>query len=157
MKNVKFRGKREDFRGKFRGSNTAETQIPRYFRGPRKTVGPTYDLFRHSLQIYRFSLLFFYKVTTTAAQFTFYNGKLQFTTAEIVSRYTLKYALANYGTLGHVPSQVLEILCILQLLRSLTVKFRKLPKKNMYYIFLHLAVSVLGNRNMNAVSKRESE
>src|SRR6218665_2301431 len=33
---------------------------------------------------------------------------------------------------------------------SLTVKFRKLPKKNMYYIF---AVSVLGNRNMNAVSK----
>jgi len=119
----------------------------------------SYDLFRHSLEIYRFSLLFFYKVTTTAAQFTFYNGKLQFTTAEIVSRYTLKYALANYGALGHVPSQVLEILCILQLLRSLhvTVKFRKLPKKNMYYIFLHLAVSVLGNRNMNAVSKRESE
>src|SRR6218665_257766 len=36
---------------------------------------------------------------------------------------------------------------------SLTVKFRKLPKKNMYYIFVYLAVSVLGNRNMNAVSK----
>jgi len=60
----------------------------------------SYDLFRHSLKIYRFSLLFFYKVTTTAAQFAFYNGKWQFTTAEIVSRYTLKYALANYGALA---------------------------------------------------------
>src|SRR6218665_2017817 len=47
MKNVKFRriprGKDE-----FRGSNSAEkTQIPRLgskFRGPRKTVGPTYLL-----------------------------------------------------------------------------------------------------------------
>src|SRR6218665_1773664 len=35
-----------------------------------------------------------YKVTTTTAQFTFYNCKLHFTTAEIVISYTLKYALA---------------------------------------------------------------
>jgi len=34
-----------------------------------------------------------YKVTTTAAQFTFYNCKLHFTIAEIVISYTLKYAL----------------------------------------------------------------
>src|SRR6218665_1354184 len=34
-----------------------------------------------------------YKVTTTIAQFTFYNCKLHFTTAEIVISYTLKYAL----------------------------------------------------------------
>src|SRR6218665_1469978 len=31
--------------------------------------------------------------TTTTAQFTFYNCKLHFTTAEIVISYTLKYAL----------------------------------------------------------------
>jgi len=47
MKNVKFRGiprQKDEFRGKFRGSNSAEkTQLPRLgskFRGPRKTVGP---------------------------------------------------------------------------------------------------------------------
>ena len=49
MKNIKFRGipwQKDKFRGKFRGSNSAEkTQILRLgskFRGPRKTVGPTY-------------------------------------------------------------------------------------------------------------------
>ena len=47
MKNVKSRGiprQKDEFRGKFRGSNSAVTQIPRLgskFRGPRKTVGPT--------------------------------------------------------------------------------------------------------------------
>src|SRR6218665_2970184 len=66
--------------------------------------------------------------------------------------HTLKYALANYGALGHVPSQVLEILCILQLLQ-LNCKISKIAKENMCYIVVHLAVSVLGNRNMNAVSK----
>jgi len=47
MQNVKFCGilrQKDEFRGKFRGSNsTAKTQIPRRgskFRGPRKTVGP---------------------------------------------------------------------------------------------------------------------
>ena len=34
-----------------------------------------------------------YKLTTTIAQFTFYNRKLHFTTAEIVISYTLRYAL----------------------------------------------------------------
>jgi len=34
-----------------------------------------------------------YKVTTTTAQFTFYNRKSHFTTGEIVISYTLKYAL----------------------------------------------------------------
>jgi len=34
-----------------------------------------------------------YKVITTTAQFTFYNCKWHFTTAEIVISYTLKYAL----------------------------------------------------------------
>ena len=52
----------------------------------------------------------------------------QMTTAEIVSRYTLKYALANYGALGHVPSQGLEILCILQLLQ-LNCKISKITKE----------------------------
>jgi len=36
------------------------------------------------------------KVTTTTAQFTFYNCKLHFTTPEIVISYTLKYALIEH-------------------------------------------------------------
>jgi len=36
-----------------------------------------------------------YKVTTTTAQFTFYNCKWHLTTAEIVISYTLKYALLS--------------------------------------------------------------
>src|SRR6218665_307798 len=36
-----------------------------------------------------------YKITTTTAQFTFYDCKLHFTTAEIVISYTLKYAPAS--------------------------------------------------------------
>jgi len=50
MKNVKFHSiprQKDEFRGKFRGSNSAaKTQIPRIgskFRGPRKTVGPSDD------------------------------------------------------------------------------------------------------------------
>src|SRR6218665_117011 len=65
MKNVKFRGiprQKDEFRGeiprlKFRG----KTQIPRLgskFRGPRKTVGPTYNYkcktVKNSLNIFQF-------------------------------------------------------------------------------------------------------
>jgi len=38
------------------------------------------------------------KVTTTTAQFTFYNCKFHFTTAEIVISCTLKYALLDLTT-----------------------------------------------------------
>ena len=51
---------------------------------------------RHSLEISPFQPCFdphTYKVTTTTAQFTFYNCKLHFITAEIVISFTLKYAL----------------------------------------------------------------
>src|SRR6218665_66014 len=54
-------------------------------------------------------------------QMTVYNCR-------IVSHYTLKYALANYGALGHVPAQVLEILCILKLLQ-LNCKISKITKE----------------------------
>jgi len=60
MKNVKFRGKKEEYRGKkFRGSNTAGNKTPNSagFRGQRETVGPSYNgSIAHFLSVVHISL-----------------------------------------------------------------------------------------------------
>jgi len=70
----------------------SQLQVQKYNCTPKFLM----NFFRHSLKMFRFSPLFStYKVTTTTAQFTFYNCKWHLTTAEIVISYTLKYALTG--------------------------------------------------------------
>ena len=70
------------------------TKISTYFHNKKPYISP---LFR---EIYVFSPYFTWfsfshqlLITTTTAQFTFFNCKFDFTTAEIVTSYTFKYAL----------------------------------------------------------------
>ena len=63
---------------------------------PKSFWRPCFRHSLHSLENFSFHPFFdshTYKITTTTAQFTFYNCKLHFTIAEIVISYMLKYAL----------------------------------------------------------------
>src|SRR6218665_3179106 len=66
--------------------------------------------------------------------------------------------VVTYGALGHVPPRVSEILCFLYsaAAASLTVKTGKLPKKNIYYIFVYVPRNTLKqSQNTKEIQGRE--